>query len=172
MKRKKQGFTLTETLAAVLILTLLTGVIAMGASAASGMYSKLLFTSESDLLASTLNTALGDVLHYATDVETGEEAAVSAFTNRNYGVARGHLLNTGGKLYLNTADVPDDAEGATLLTLVSDGAYTSLKVREFSLAYADGLFTGGYTIVGRDEQLQKPIAFAFRALNGPAGPAA
>lgn len=166
MNRKKQGFTLTETLAAVLILILLTGVIALGTSAASRMYSGLVFASESDLLSSTLNTALGDVLHYATDVEI-EEELVSAFTNKNYGVVRGHLLCTGGKLYLNTADTADDAEGATLLTLVSDGAYTSLQVRDFSIGYADGLFTGGYTIVGGDETLQKPITFAFRALNGP-----
>lgn len=159
ISRSRRGFTLTETLAAVLILTLLTGVIAMGTSTAAQSYRQLLFTSESDLLASTLNTALGDVLHYATE----PEKATASFSNPNYGVNGGHFLNANGKLYLNTANVADDAEGATLLTLVSDGAYTNLKIRDFSIAYADGLFTGGYTIAGGEDAL--PITFVFRPLN-------
>ncbi|MEG1594480.1 MAG: hypothetical protein RR350_08700, partial [Oscillibacter sp.] len=102
-------------------------------------------------------------LHYATEPVT-EDKTVS-FTNDNYGVLAGHLLCNAknGKLYLNTAHVADN-DAATLLTLVSDGAYTNLKVSDFQLAYADGLFTGSYTITGGDEQA-KTIPFHFRPLN-------
>ncbi|MEG2176816.1 MAG: type II secretion system protein [Oscillibacter sp.] len=157
--RRSRGFTLTETLAAVLILTLLTGVIAVGISAAVRAKTQLLFTSESDLLAATLNTALGDVLHYATEPVT-EDKTVS-FTNANYGVLHGQLLcdAESGKLYLQPSAAPGDR-----FTLVSDGAYTNLKVSDFQLAYADGLFTGSYTITGGDEQA-KTIPFYFRPLN-------
>lgn len=160
-KRARRGFTLTETLVAVLILTLLTGAISVGISTAVKAKSQLLFTSESDLLASTLHIALGDVLHYATDPATDAGGAVS-FTNLNYGVVQGHLLESEGKLYLSTAA---DA-AATRLTLVSDGAYTGLKISAFSLTYADGLFTGQYTITGGDAALTKTVPFVFQPLNG------
>lgn len=164
MKRNKQGFTLVETLAALLILSLLTAVIAMGTTTAVGIYRDSLFVSESGILRSTLNTALSDVLRYAAFAETVGEGDVS-ITNPNYGLFDGRILLEDGKLRLESA-ASDEGD---LLWLVSDGAYTTLQLRDFTLAYEDGLFQGSYVITDRDGKRESPVTFAFRALNGAVG---
>ena len=65
-KRWKAGFTAVEMLVVVLIVSLLTAGIITVSGAAVNVRSNELFASESEELAMTLNTALGDMLHYAT----------------------------------------------------------------------------------------------------------
>lgn len=159
MNRQRQGFTLVETLMAALVIALLTGALMTGVTASAGIYSDARFLSESEILANTLNTALGDVLHFAVcDTED------AAFSNRSYGITDGHFLVQDGRLLLSP-DASEDEEA--LLSLVSSGAYTNLKITAFSIQYdpAAALFTGTYTISGTERQ-STTISFAFRALNG------
>lgn len=165
--RGKKGFTLTETLAAVLIVTLLTAVLAAGASAAVGIHGDALFASRGDLLAATLNTALGDVLHYAVDITEGDPPA---FQNAQYGLAgeRGSLLAGEdpegplyGQLYLSNAALAGGGTGP--LPLVGGGAYSGLRVEGFTLTYDGELFTGGYTIT--DGAHTRPVTFTIRPVN-------
>lgn len=160
--RSAKGFTLVETLAAMLIVTLLTGAIAVGTSTAVKIHSAAVFASESELLAATVNAALGDVLRYADYDPVEEDFAI---TNQGYGILQGRILLRDGRLYINTSSLPDDS--GTLLILVSDGAYTTLRITDFTISYSaeDALFSGGYTITNQDGTRQRTAAFTFRPVN-------
>lgn len=164
--RRQKGFTLVETLAAMLIVSLLSVALVAGVSAAINVRSGELFDSESELLASAVNTALGDLLHYSTYAETEREE--TSFSNPGYGILRGHLLLKDGRFYINTADCGDGDADATLLSLVSSGTYTNMKIDSFTLEYDQGLgaFTGQYLIQGSWTEQTKQITFAFRPVNG------
>ena len=65
-QRNRRGFTLAETLAALVIVVLLAMSVQMGTMTALRARTVSRFQSESEILAATLNSALGDMLHYAT----------------------------------------------------------------------------------------------------------
>jgi prepilin-type N-terminal cleavage/methylation domain-containing protein len=165
--RTTRGFTLIETLVALLIVTLLTLSIVAGTSAAVSIHGESLFASESQILSSTLNTALGDVLHYAAYAPEASDGDTTAFSNPGYGILNGHFVEEDGRLYINPSQTSDGG-AATRLTLVSTGAYTNLKVENFFMDYDEelGLFVGRYAITGRDGAQLKTISFVFRPVNG------
>lgn len=157
--RRRKGFTLVETLMAALILALLTGVIATGTSVGVRIYGESLFVSESGLLASTVDTALGDILRYARSDGGG------TIENPDYGIYGGHFAvpETGehaGRILI----APRETGDAENLVLISDGAYTNLRVRDFDLTYDEGVFSGGYTISDLAGTRTREITFAFRSL--------
>ena len=125
------------------------------------------FQSESEILAATLNSALGDMLHYATCAKYIATSGLVYINNPGYGIVNGQILDRGGRLYVNaTANISVDSEDATLLTLTGAGAYTDLTVSGFKMLYDKDncLFYGSYEING-PEQAKKTIDFAFRSLN-------
>lgn len=160
--RKKKGFTLVETVVVTLIVAMLSALLVTGIGTAIRIRSNELFASESELLASTLNTALGDVLHYSS--YDGDEAGVPTFTNPGYGIFSGYLLVEDGRILIS--DRPASDSGAALLTLTGGGAYTDLSVTSFTMSYENGIYTGSYDIQGSSPNQQKTITFAFRPING------
>ena len=160
--RKKKGFTLVETVVVTLIVAMLSALLVTGIGTAIRIRSNELFASESELLASTLNTALGDVLHYSS--YDGDEAGVPTFTNPGYGIFSGYLLVEDGRILIS--DRPASDSGAVLLTLTGGGAYTDLSVTSFTMSYENEIYTGSYDIQGSSPNQQKTITFAFRPING------
>ena len=161
MRRRTRGFTLVETLVALLIVALLTAALMTGVAVAAGVYSDARFASESGMLANTVNTALGDILHFSTCQRDGENVS---FTNRSYGITAGHFLLRDGQLLLSPTETEEED---ALLSLISSGAYTDLQITQFSLSYDEttALFAGSYTISGTARQ-NTEISFVFRSLNG------
>lgn len=166
-KRWKAGFTAVEMLVVVLIVSLLTAGIITVSGAAVNVRSNELFASESEELAMTLNTALGDMLHYATGVATDEGNRVVGVTNLNYGIKNGSFLLQNEQLYLNTTAAT--AENNRTLPLVSAGTYTNMKLQSFKITYdrTQNLFEGSYEIKGPRDNQQKEIQFVFRPMNQP-----
>lgn len=166
-KRWKAGFTAVEMLVVVLIVSLLTAGIITVSGAAVNVRSNELFASESEELAMTLNTALGDMLHYATGVKTDEGKKVVGLTNLNYGIKNGSFLLQNEQLYLNTTDTA--AENNRQLPLVSAGTYTNMKLESFKITYSntENLFEGSYEIKGPRDNQKKTIDFVFRPMNQP-----
>ena len=166
-KRWKAGFTAVEMLVVVLIVSLLTAGIITVSGAAVNVRSNELFASESEELAMTLNTALGDMLHYATGVKTDEGNQVVGLTNLNYGIKNGSFLLKNGQLYLNTTAAT--AENNRTLPLVSAGTYTNMKLESFRITYkeTENLFEGSYEIKGPRDNQKKTIDFVFRPMNQP-----
>ena len=114
----------------------------------------------------TLVETLAAMLIVSTYAETEREE--TSFSNPGYGILRGHLLLKDGRFYINTADCGDGDADATLLSLVSSGTYTNMKIDSFTLEYDQGLgaFTGQYLIQGSRTEQTKQITFAFRPVNG------
>lgn len=172
--RKKKGFTFVETLVALLIVSLLSAVVLTGIRSAWSVHDDALFASESEILASTINTALGDVLHYSSYDLNGSVATsdIVRISNQNYGILRGSIEadDGNGKIYIKVSD----DENSSRLVLISDGAYTNIKVKDFKLLYMshgqepdipEGTFYGSYTLEGADGQTKK-ITYAFQPING------
>jgi prepilin-type N-terminal cleavage/methylation domain-containing protein len=162
----RKGFSLFESIVALLIISLLTIAIATGVKTAASVYKKSLFLSESDVLAATVDIALSDVLRFSTNI-TEEVDGTVQFTNANYSVRNGHFLLKDGWLYLNLTDEKaDDAEDAPLAALLNGGIYTSMKIDSYRLDYNDGVVSGNYVIQSKkDSALEKSYEFYFRTIN-------
>ena len=172
-RRSKKGFTFVETLVCVLIIALLSAVTLTGIRAAWSAHENALFESESEILANTINTALGDVLHYSVYESTskGTDGIVN-ISNQNYGILHGSiLLGDDGHFYIKVAQ----PKNATRLVLISDGAYTNIKVKDFTMYFnnyngtadVDWAYHGSYTLVGSGGQTKK-VDFVIRPINPPA----
>ncbi|WP_304509183.1 type II secretion system protein [Anaerotignum sp.] len=161
----QRGFSLFESMVALLIIALLTVGISTGVKAAAGIYKRSLFVSEGDVLAATLDTALSDVLRYSSSIS--EEDGTVQFTNTNYSMVNGHLVLKDGWLYLNLTDEEaDDASDPSLTLLLSGGIYSSMEIESFTLNYSDGVFSGNYVIQSKeDAALEKSYDFYFRTLS-------
>ena len=155
-QRNRRGFTLAETLAALVVVVLLAMSVQIGTMTALRARTVSRFQSESEILAATLNSARYD----------GAGGTVY-LNNPGYGIVNGQILDRGGRLYVNAAaNISADSEDAALLTLTGAGAYTDLTVSGFKMLYDKDncLFYGSYEING-PEQAKKTIEFAFRSLN-------
>lgn len=162
--RSQSGFSLFESILALLIVVILTTGITVGVNAAQTIYQRSVFYSECQVLAATLDTALSDVLRFSSDVV--EEDGVVKFTNANYSVVKGHITRKDGWLYLNLSDEKADTEeDAPLTLLLNGGVYSSMELTQFTMHYADSVFSGSYEIVSKQNRnLKKSYDFYFRTL--------
>jgi len=148
------GMTLIELLAALAILVVL--VMGMGATMDAGVqvYQEAIFESDSAALAGILNSSLGDILRYSTeiDINEGTEADLThafvdssgtyilkdqvgfVFTNYEYGIRDAYFYtpvfadNTSkGVLQMRNLKNPNIVE------LVNSGAYPDLVVSNFKI---------------------------------------
>lgn len=162
---RKNGSTLLESIVTLTIVLIITVCVTIGISASNRLYRKSLFYSESEILSSTIDIALSDILRYSSDV-TSIDGKVS-FSNNNYGVVNGHLLVKDGRVYINLTDEnPDDVSGSHLKTLVGNNTYTSIDATALSIDYNDSIYTGSYTLTSTmDTSLSKTFEFTFRTLS-------
>lgn len=164
MKKIKgqKGFTLVEMLACVVTLLLLAGICTTGTNLAMNSYNRSLFESNSQMLESTLETYLNDIMRHAT-LELGEalpapeadpsdpEASrtgnkkVVSITNPSYGMYGGWVdVSDEGRFYIHKTEA--DTLGVQIL---SENVYTgTMKISDFSVQYNEtGKYvTGSYTI--------------------------
>ena len=93
-----KGFTFVEMLACVITLLLLAGVVSAGSDMAMKSYNNSLFQSDSQMLESTLDMYLCDMLRHANNVKTISDGAifqtpgakeVESFTNLSYNISEG-----------------------------------------------------------------------------------
>lgn len=169
IKRKlksSKGFSLLETLVALIIVLLVASCVTIGISASNRVYKRSLFVSETDITAATIDIALSDVLRYAYDVNIKDTNTVS-FSNKNYSIDDGHFVIKQGFLYINTTnDISDDVIGDHLKPLVGGSTYTASKMTDFQLNYNDGEFTGSYTLQSKMySDLSKTFTFSFRTIS-------
>ena len=111
----RAGFSLAETMLAVLILLLVSGIVAAGIPAAKNAYEKVIIASNAQALLSTTATALRDELGTAWDVRIDDDAAKT----------------TGSFVTYNSADTGNRSrlfEDATGIKLLEYNAVTGLNV--------------------------------------------
>ncbi len=146
---KSKGFTLVEMLACILTLLLICMLCTTGMNFAMKSYQESLFESDSQMLESTLNMYISDVLRHATSIEAEEDGRVTAFTNATYGIYEGTIVaserkdGTGGIFLLYTGEY-----GSGTLVVGEEAYAKTLYIEGFTINYdsTTGIFTGGYTI--------------------------
>lgn len=107
--KSKRGFTLVELLASLMIVVMMSLMMSVGVSVGASVQRESAFVAQSDMLSSTINTALSDVLRYAT-VETilssdedygelvnksilfDEEGNRRLISNTSYGISNGAVV--------------------------------------------------------------------------------
>lgn len=122
------GFTLSEALVALCILSLAAVALAVGVPAALHTYRAVTQRSEAAVLCSTLSTAVGDELRFAENPD-----ASARFDSQTYG---GNVSFTAknGRVYVGT------------YPLLSEQTYTSGLHAAVSVRFSDGLFQVSLTV--------------------------
>ena len=125
--KKSGGFTLAETLLAVLILLLVSAIVAEGMPAVRNVYEKVFIGANAQVLLSTTVTALRDELGTAWDVKKENSTTLSYFSAGTG--ARSKLYLDGDTIYI-TEYVEYDGLNTNVgskdntYALVSEGAST------------------------------------------------
>ena len=94
--RSARGFTLAETLLAVIILLLAAAIVATGVPAARNAYEKVVLASNAEILLSTSMSTLRNELGMAKSVEVKEDRQTIVFFSE--------MRKTQSKIYLNSDD--------------------------------------------------------------------
>lgn len=108
----KSGVSLGETMVAMLIMLMVTGLLTSTVKLANEQYARQRSLSEANVLVSTLNSILTDELGYATSV-TLEDNDVKSFVAKSYITVEQEsiLSDFGGKLvFMNEEDSGDRLE--------------------------------------------------------------
>lgn len=160
--RKNKGFTLVETLAAMLIVVMISAVMVAGINSAITVYKKSTFLSESETLVSTLNTRLSDILRYA-QYDSTDASAVVHFTNYSENIGKGTLTLYNDKIMIvpdNKGAGPSEYRGIT-----SDISYTTMKISDFTLTYKDGVYSGSYKVTSSAvNTTPRTVKFSYMSL--------
>ena len=78
--KSRSGFTLAETLLAILILLLVSSIVAQGIPVARNVYNRVVLGANAQVLLSTTVTALRDELGTAWDVTAGADNSLTYFS--------------------------------------------------------------------------------------------
>lgn len=139
--KRAGGFTLSETLIAVLILLMVSAVVAAGIPMAADVYEKVVDGSNAQVLLSTTVTALRDELAIASDlsVDSSEKSVT-------YKAANGAMSKLspaeGGILLQEYLDVTDPGVTAPSRKLVSQKAASDrLYALWEGISYENGIVT-------------------------------
>ncbi|MDR0952414.1 MAG: type II secretion system GspH family protein [Oscillospiraceae bacterium] len=154
----RRGFTLSEMLVVLAIMSLVGAAIGVGITAAARAYRDVTDAAEALSLCGTISTELADELRFARDVKvvggSGEDAElVKTITSANYGPDAAVVVDESGQLTLG---------GKPLL---SQTVYMGMEAK-LTLTYADGVFGVTITIHRPDESQLASSEFSVRALNG------
>lgn len=173
----KKGFTLVETLACVITLVLVSMICSTGINFALNVYQESVFESESQMLESTLNLYLGDILRHAAAVDTEtspldpaepDVKEVTSFTNVAYQIYDGQIEvservgNNGGRFMIYRK------AGVESIPLVNGTIYDNdMYVKDFVLGYNEntGMFYGNFVIKSSlSDDLTKECTFVYRTI--------
>ena len=123
--KRESGFTLAETLMAVLILLMVSAVVATGIPAAANAYNKAVDAANAHVLLSTMVTALRDELGMAKEVEV-DGTTVTYYSADNRSMSKLSVSDTGIDVteYVNYVVSGDTASGVKR-KLVSEKAITA-----------------------------------------------
>ena len=124
---REAGFTLAETLMAVLILLMVSAIVATGIPAASNAYHKAVDAANAHVLLSTTVTALRDELGMAKEVEV-DGTTVTYYSADNYSMSKLFLSDSGIEVteYVNYFISGGNASsGRVTRKLVSEKAITA-----------------------------------------------
>lgn len=160
----KKGFTFVEMLVCVITLLMVGAICATGTGISVKSYQQSRFETDSQMLESTLDMALGDLLRFASDINADGNNV--RFTNRYYQMEQG-IVNVDENGHFMISKNPQHTNQT--FALIGDKAYAGdLRITDFTLSYNEGtkLFTGGYTIESKamPSDPGKACTFTYRTI--------
>jgi len=145
--RRRAGFTLSETLIAVLILLMVSAVVAAGVPVAAGVYEKVVRGANAQVLLSTAMTELRDELGTATDVRV--ENGTTIHYRSGDGSDTTIYLN-GGVIYIQEYVGLSDSENFRHPLVSNAAADGELKASYGTVELNDGVLTFSGLVVQKD----------------------
>lgn len=167
--KSTKGFTLMEMLICMITLLLIGMIVSTGMNLATMSLRETTFESDSQMLESTLNTYIGDILRHATEINDSSDPI--KFSNSAYYIEEGSFKidyvegvgqNAG---YLVCSSKLN--EFYKDLMVANQGVYLNhLYIRDFTLQYdsVKKVFTGSYYIVSTTTKAEKFCEFSFRTI--------
>jgi prepilin-type N-terminal cleavage/methylation domain-containing protein len=179
--KSKRGFTLAETLLAVLILLMVSAIVASGIPAAKNAYEKVVLASNAEVLLSTTITTLRNELGTAQDVgtpapkegETATTGTVITYYNPTRGASSKLYVASGGdndkkimfQRYFSADGLIADYPASPLIS--SKTSTQDMYVTYTSVSYTNGILTfsglsvkhGTDTLASRDELSIRVISY-------------
>ena len=137
VKRSKQGFTLAETLLAMLILLMVSGLMASGIPTAINIYHKIVDASNAQALISTTMTELRDKLAMAHDFENSSDTVLTYIGDNG----RKHKLSFESNNGVYIEDITGDGKSDSRLLVSDPAASKNLYVSFDSIEYENGVVT-------------------------------
>ncbi len=163
-KLRSGGFTLVETLCALVVCVLVCGVIATTLQLSSKFLLNSSRDSEAQILCATLEAAVKDELRYAEEVVTDASGNLSSFFSQRYG--RGYRIrsNASGHLML----LGPNAAPEETYPLVGDSAYVLDLKADFEAKYraSEQVFLVTLRVTAPDGAVLAEQEFAVAQLNG------
>lgn len=161
--KKNKGFTLIETIAAMIVVVLISIVMVQGITSAISVYDRSTFISESQTLTSTINTEISDILRYAK-FDYNDASGNPRFTNYNYSIEKGTFTLVHGRIKIVPKD--KDITPDKYTDLLAENTYSTLNIENFKLSYKDGVFSGSYKMSSSKIKVDaKTYTFYFKTLN-------
>ena len=164
MKRRKGGFTLTETLITVAILAIMTAAGATATGVVLSTKNDMVDTANAQILASTALDALADEVRYGRNVKVDAADTITLDSGKFGDGATIEVVKSG-----TTSEVAEagevrvtvtvkDASGAVAdkeYALLGKATYAGLKIKELSFSNPDakGNVTISLTVEGRRGEL-------------------
>lgn len=159
MIKKRSGFSLTEVLIAVLLLSIFTAAIVPTIDSAVNTYKKSLFMSESTILSDTIDSALTDILRYSTS-EGDDKFTYEEFRGAYFSVSNGYLMfNTPSGKTTQTPLLGSSVYGKLRIDATND-ENTSFKV-----SCTDNVFEIRYTLVQGELGFSKTFTTYIRTIS-------
>lgn len=172
--RNSRGFTLAETLLAVLILLMVSFIVATGVPVAKNAYEKVVLASNAEVLLSTTISSLRNELGTATRIEP--EGTTITYLNETRGSMSKIYLDSSERntimlqRYIQSGGMGKDSDA---VRLVSETASTpDLYVTYTSVTYSNGIITFGGLSVNRKSGstgLAVRDSLSIRVISDPTG---
>ncbi len=175
-RRNRAGFSLAETLIAILILLMVSSIVAGAIPTAATVYTKTVDAANAQILLSTVVTVLRDELSTATDISIPSGGAEIVYVNGNDGHRKLVLHATGSStesimLYIGSIDLTTGSiTYNSARPLVSDAAASKGMIVSCSSAAIDanGVITfTSLTVVKNGKTLANQESFKIRTVKKP-----
>ncbi len=133
---KNRGFTLSETMAAILIMGLAGLIIVGGFSAYIRSWRSITRKANAELFISTLEVRMQEELEYATEVALNDGKEVAWFADDGTGYATMFVKDGNGRLLgISTSANPDNLASVPASALVSDGTSDGMYATYENITY-------------------------------------
>lgn len=160
MKRRssRAGFTLTETLIAVVILALMSAAGAAASGAVLSTRNDMMEVADAQVLASTVLETLADEIRFGQDVRVQDSTGELRLNSLSFGADAVFTVGDDGRVKAVSDALK--GKGGEFALLLPDSAYTTLRVKTLSFEKetdSGGVPTGAVviklTIEGRGGEL-------------------